>query len=1180
MITRVGASAVPVLGARTAEARVRVLGAAPRRTRLRADAPTGIAAEPAPRPYMYSGVDRAEVLRALATGAEDPNGQARLVLLAATDEQRHARAEAARRWLTEGAPQPPAGVAFSVRPITGQVAFVFTGGLAAYPGMGRELLLAFPDLVEGLDRSPGWLRAHAGWAYTEAHAHVEGVLDQIWGTTMLSRLHATLTRTVLGLRPEAALGYSAGEANALVALGAWTSLGDLSTKFVASGLFTHELSGEFAAVRRVWDRQGVVGQPWATYLVAAPADRVRSAIAAEPGVHLVAVNAPDSCVVGGEVAGCARALAGMDALAIPYPLAVHTPEVGEVAPEWRRLHRWPVTPVDGVRFYSVARAAPYPLDADTCADVLTELAVGTMDFATTIERAWADGVRVFIEHGPRSLCSRWSAATLTGREHLALALDSADGRDLAHLSTVVAELLAAGATVNTSALFDRLAPAAGPAPASITVPAHPPAVHLPVLQPAAATMAPAPSLEPVLAPAPGAARHPVVQAHLDYLTLRAQVHQRFLAAYQPVLGLARGNQSQTVTLDRAQLEKLAIGRISDVLGSAFAEQDEYRRQTRMPAPPMLLVDRVTGFDAELGSMGTGVIWTETDVRLDGWYLDPTGRMPAGLMVEAGQADLLLIKWLGVDLRNRGERVYRLLGCELIFHGSPPVPGETLRFDIHVDHHAEHEGVRLFFFHSDCRIGDQVPLSVRGGQAGFFTDAELAASAGVLWDPAAESPTEPHQVVDMARRGFSAEQVRAFAQGRPADCFGPQWDAARSHVRTPRIADGWLLMLGEVSEVDPRGGPWGRGYLCARTPVSADDWFFDGHFTDDPCMPGTLMFDGCLQAMAFYLAATGRTLEQDGWRFEPVPDQPYTLRCRGQVTPASRELRCEVFVRGLSADVLWADLLCTVDGVRAFHARRVGLRLVPDWPLEHWRHLGPPAVQETGELMPLSALGGLRGQVDPGYVSLLACARGRPTDAFGPLYVPFDGPRRVPRLPGPPYHFMTRVVGVDAPPNQMRAGCVVEAEYDVPERAWYFEQNGTAVMPFRGADGGRVAAVRLVGLLRRVRASHGRGCDVPQPGWHLCGQRARGAWCRGGTHPGAAAGHQPDPGDDVGRLQRAVFGGRSLGAGDVHQVRVLPRLNVHQTDRTNFRPTCRPVARWWSCPAATAMGRCICPGRCC
>src|SRR5262249_48655829 len=185
-----------------------------------------------------------------------------------------------------------------------------------------------------------------------------------------------------------------------------------------------------------------------------------------------------------------------------------------------------------------------------------------------------------------------------------------------------------------------------------------------------------------------------------------------------------------------------------------------------------------------------------------------------------------------------------------------------------------------------------------------------------------------------------------------------------------------------------------------------------------------------------------------------------MRCRGQVTPQSKRLTYEVFVSGFFAGpnpTLYADVLCSVDGIKAFHARRIGLRLVPDWPLEHWRQVGPPANQETGEPVALATLGGLLGHTDRdtvaqqdgfayGYASLLAAAWGRPTDAFGPRYALFDGPRRVPRLPGPPYHCMTRIVALDAPPDTMRAGCAVEAEYDVPEQAWYFEQNGSPVMP--------------------------------------------------------------------------------------------------------------------------------------
>ena len=50
-------------------------------------------------------------------------------------------------------------------------------------------------------------------------------------------------------------------------------------------------------------------------------------------------------------------------------------------------------------------------------------------------------------------------------------------------------------------------------------------------------------------------------------------------------------------------------------------------------------------------------------------------------------------------------------------------------------------------------------------------------------------------------------------------------------------------------------------LRATSPIRPEDWYFSGHFKNDPCMPGTLMFEACLQTMAFYLAALGFTRRQ-------------------------------------------------------------------------------------------------------------------------------------------------------------------------------------------------------------------------------------------------------------------------------------------------------------------------------
>ena len=498
-------------------------------------------------------------------------------------------------------------------------------------------------------------------------------------------------------------------------------------------------------------------------------------------------------------------------------------------------------------------------------------------------------------------------------------------------------------------------------------------------------------------------------------------------------------------LNREQLNIHASGNISEIFGPLFKQQDGYERQVRMPEPPLLLADRVTGIDAEAGSMQKGTIWTETDVNEDSWYLH-NGYMPAGIMIESGQADLMLISYLGIDFINKSERVYRLLGCELTYHGNLPTPGDTLCYDIHVDGHAKSGEARLFFFHYDCRVDGELRLSVRQGQAGFFTDEELANSAGILWsaeeaEPVANPRLDGPEIV-CKKQSFSRQDIEAYADGRPWDCFGMAFDFTKTHTRTPRIQDDRMLFLEEITVLDLQGGPWKRGYLKAESTIHSDDWFFDGHFKNDPCMPGTLMFEGCLQSMAFYMASMGFTVQRDGWRFQPVSGIPIQMRCRGQVRPNAKKLTYEVFIEEVHdgpIPTIYADLLCTVDGLKAFHAKRVGLSLVPDWPLTSL----PKTITNTTNPLPSAKAGDFTFD----YESLLSCAWGKPSNAFGSMFERYDGVRRVARLPGPPYHFMSNITRTEGELGVLKPGAFVEAMYDIPEDEWYFDENGNRTMPF-------------------------------------------------------------------------------------------------------------------------------------
>lgn len=567
-----------------------------------------------------------------------------------------------------------------------------------------------------------------------------------------------------------------------------------------------------------------------------------------------------------------------------------------------------------------------------------------------------------------------------------------------------------------------------------------------------------PIVLPPLIAQPGINLRPVPIAHYLSCSHQQFIHQQtksfyhFLNKYQEIQQqvyalIHLDSAGNEVTLpgpkfSRQDLEKLSSDKIAPLFGAWFEPLDQYEQLIRMPEPPLLLADRVTGIDAKAGSMGKGSLWTETDVVEDAWYLHQ-GRMPAGIMIESGQADLLLASWLGFDFYNQGQRVYRLLGCELSYFGALPKPGETLCYDIHIDGQAKQGDVRLFFFHYDCRVNGELRLKVRHGQAGFFTQEELARSGGVLWDSAEEAcddrlPLDSPKI-NVQTKTFSKEQLQRFAAGDVYGCFGQGFEWAATHTRTPCINQGKMLFLDRITHFDVKGGPWQRGMMRAEQDIHPDDWFFKGHFKNDPCMPGTLMLEAGLQLMACYFTALGYTLDKDGWRFEPIPEQTYQLRCRGQVIPSSKKVVYEIFISSVvSAPIpmLFADLLGTVDGLKAFHTK-IGLRLVPDWPLDETQC---QLSQRSNE-----------GVVVDGFTfnehSLLACALGKPSTAFGNLYKPFDNHRRVPRLPGPPYHFISRITRVVGDIGSFKAGAEIECEYDVPADAWYFQESAFPAMPF-------------------------------------------------------------------------------------------------------------------------------------
>jgi hypothetical protein len=127
---------------------------------------------------------------------------------------------------------------------------------------------------------------------------------------------------------------------------------------------------------------------------------------------------------------------------------------------------------------------------------------------------------------------------------------------------------------------------------------------------------------------------------------------------------------------------------------------------------------------------SGSIITEHDVLHDGWYLDG-GRIPTCMAVEAGQADLFLSGYLGIDHITKGLAVYRLLDARITFHGSLPMPGEVIRYDIHIDQFFKQDETYLFRFNFEGTVNGQPLLTMTEGCAGFFTQTELDVGKGIV-----------------------------------------------------------------------------------------------------------------------------------------------------------------------------------------------------------------------------------------------------------------------------------------------------------------------------------------------------------------------------------------------------------------------------------------------------------------
>ncbi|MFO7666963.1 MAG: beta-ketoacyl synthase N-terminal-like domain-containing protein [Desulfobacterales bacterium] len=990
----------------------------------------------------------------------------------------------------------PGGIYYSPDPLGKKykTAFIFPGSGNHYLGMGRGTGIYFPDILRKMDADTEklktqlvpeyfvpWRRSwRKGWEDEASQKIAASPLNMIFGQVAYSGIIAKLL-VDFGVKPSAVIGYSLGESAGNFAMNVWPNYGEMLERMLKTDLFTSELAGTCNAVRTAWNIASGEDIDWCAAVVNRPAGNVNEALAAFPYVRLLIINTPDECVIGGmkkQVDALIRKLS-CEAVFLEGVVTVHCDAVNPVADKYKELHLFPVNQPEGITFYSCALGRSYEMNSANVASSILKQAIQGFDFTATVEQAYKDGIRIFIETGPLSSCTRMIGRILQDRPHFA-ASASVKGEDeyvtfIKFMGSMIGERI----PVDTDRIYKEFSPVinvlsenkgrrivlptGGKAPAFSMINIQTDDYKEPDNTNESEETAIIPSFNEKIYKVNGHTATDYIElvksiksniesttkAHDKYLDFSNELAKNFADTFSFQINLLekmtsdnRLSVKKEALFSRNMCMEFATGSVAKVLGPEFAIVDTYRARVRLPDEPLMLVDRIISVDGEKSSLGSGKIVTEHDVLPGAWYLDGN-RVPVCISVEAGQADLFLCSYLGIDLAVKGERTYRLLDATVKFNRGLPQPGEIIRYVINIERFVKQKETYLFFFNFEGYIGETHLISMHDGCAGFFTEEEVNNSGGIILTEKdalpveGKKPSDWKELVPFHTESFDENRLDLLRHGNLSGCFGQSFEGIKL-TDSLWLPGGRMKLIDRILCMDPGDGRFGLGIIKAEADIHPDDWFLTCHFKDDMVMPGTLMYECCSHALRVFIMRMGWVTEKPGVHFEPVAGVESILKCRGPVTPKTRKVIYEVEVKEIGYNpepYVIADAYIYADGHRIVFFKEMSMKMTGisrDEIESQWKSKNV-IVKKKKTLFDRERI--------------LSFSIGKPSEAFGDKYKIFDSGRRIARLPGPPYLFMDRITSIEHEPWALKPGGWIEAEYDVPNDAWYFKANRSPSMPF-------------------------------------------------------------------------------------------------------------------------------------
>jgi PfaB family protein len=983
------------------------------------------------------------------------------------------------------------GSYFTANPLAkqGKVAFVYPGMGSSDIELGKDIFRLFPQLYETfanlvtnvsrvLHQQKAYPRSLIKLDKRLKAEKIEDFFND--GVAMcqtgisLSTLYTSILRDCFQIHPEVAFGYSLGEASGMLfALGIWQDkyhcyASSSTAALRESPLFQTALCGDCTTGRSFFGLPINPSQEdkfWISYLVKTAFSKVKEVIKEEKHVYITFINTPQEIVIAGKPSACERVIKKLNCpyLVINFDSILHSPIANVEYGKLVEMHTMPIQNIPDINLYSGIDCNPMKLDTSYLAHNSAKLCCQTVNFPQLVNRVYQDGVRVFIEVGAKNNCSRWIDEILDDSNHLTISSNNKHVDDYLSIIRLLGKLISHDVDVDLSPIYTDETQKYSHSKSIIKkVILGGKRINSNILNSEnyQTTNKMLQTSNHLNSKTRDINQNVNGVSHSDNKKLEnLKILQLQIAVSQQIINQTQlpeanfnntATKSSNIVWDEADLLEFAKGNIADVFGEDYQIIDSYNRRVRLPLPPYLLVSRVTEIDATKGEFKPCSLTTEYDIPRNAWY-SVDNQVPWAVTVESGQCDLLLISYLGIDFENKGELVYRLLDCTLTFLDELPKEGDTLRYDIKINSFAKSGDNLLFFFSYECFVEDKMILKMDGGCAGFFSDLQLDQGKGIIISDKEKAQRKQIQkqrfqpLLVCTKSSFDKADILNLTEGNLADCFGNHYSqyGLNSSLRLPPEK---MLMIDRISSIDMTGGDWGLGLIVAEKDLEPHHWYFPCHFKDDRVLAGSLMAEGCGQALQVYFLYLGLHICTQDARFQPIYGLTQVVRCRGQVTPISAKLiyRMEITEIGLAPHPY---IKCNVDiilqGKTVVNFQDLGLQLIEKNPVN------PSLIDSEDNSKDNSPI-----PITTKKPALLTEEKveefctGSVEKCFGKEFAIYDsGSVKASRMPNTHLSLVSRVLEVKGERHQLKKGSIIISEYDVPKSPWYCRQNSSKTIPY-------------------------------------------------------------------------------------------------------------------------------------